>query len=84
MGPVHVLGTVRGVGEGLATPLKLADVWPLARVGAEMGLEVLQSGVRLETTLILKGNRKSIMNAKPLKISTNTLCISFSTDFEEI
>lgn len=43
MGPVHMLGAVRGIGEGLATPLMFTHVWTLACVRAKMGFEVLQT-----------------------------------------
>lgn len=54
MGPVHVLGTVGGIGEGLATPLVLAHVRPFAGMGTKMCLQVLQTGVGLVTALILR------------------------------
>ena len=50
-----MLGAVRGVGEGFATPLVLAHVGSLPRVGAQVSLEVLQSRVCLETAFILQG-----------------------------
>ena len=47
MGSVLVLGTVRGVAEGLAAAGKFTDVRLLACVRSEVRLEVLQSRVGL-------------------------------------
>jgi len=52
---VLVLGAVRGVAEGLVAALVLTHVWLLARVRAQMGLQVLQPGVGLGTALELQG-----------------------------
>lgn len=50
---VLVFGSVRGVGEGLVAALVLAHVGLLPDVGAQVGLQVLQAGVRLGTALKL-------------------------------
>lgn len=55
VGAVHVLGTVRGIGKGFATPLILAHVWPLSRVRTEVCLEVLKPRVSFLTAFILQG-----------------------------
>ena len=54
MGPVLVLGSVRGVAEGLGAPRELAHVGLLPRVRPQVGLEVLQSAVGFPTSLELK------------------------------
>lgn len=53
MGAVHVFGTVRCIGKGLATALVLADVRTLSGVRTKMGLEILKTRVGLVTTIIL-------------------------------
>ena len=55
MGTIHVFGTVRRIGKGLAAALVLACIWPLSSVRTEVRLEVLESGVSFLTTFILKG-----------------------------
>ena len=55
MGSVLMLCSVRSVAEGLGAAGELAHVRLLARVGAEVGLEVLQPAVRLLAALKLKG-----------------------------
>ena len=42
-----MLGTVRGIAEGLGASWELTHVWLLTRVWAQVGLQVLQAGVRL-------------------------------------
>ena len=54
VGPVLVLGAVRGVAEGLHAAGELAGVGLLARVGPQVRLEVLQPGVRLLAGLELE------------------------------
>lgn len=51
--PIHVLGAVGCVGEGLPAPIHLADVWSLPGVRTEMGLQVFQPGVSFAAVLIL-------------------------------
>ena len=55
VGAIHVLGTVRSIGKGLATALILAHVWSLSGVRTEVSLEVLKPRVSFLTTFILKG-----------------------------
>ena len=50
-----MLGPIAGVAEGFGAAGELAHVRLLARVGAEVGLEVLQPAVRLLAALKLKG-----------------------------
>lgn len=59
MGPVLVLGPVRGIGEGLVASFMLADVRFLSGVRAEVGLKVLQAGVGLRAALKLQENKTS-------------------------
>ena len=51
---VLMFGSVRGVTESLGAAGKLAHVWLLSGVRSQMGLQVLQTAVRLPTTLKLK------------------------------
>lgn len=51
--PIHVLGAVGCVGEGLPAPIHFADVWSLPGVRTEMGLQVFQPGVSFAALLIL-------------------------------
>lgn len=51
--PIHVLGAVGCVGEGLPAPIHLADVWSLPGVRTKMGLQVFQPGVSFAALLIL-------------------------------
>lgn len=48
-----MFGSVRGVGEGLVASFVLADVRLLARVRAQVGFEILQTGVGLGAALEL-------------------------------
>lgn len=48
---VLVLGSIRGVGEGLGAPRELTHVRLLPCVRPQVGLEVLQAGVSLVATL---------------------------------
>ena len=59
MGSVLVLGPVAGVAEGLGAARELAHVGLLPGVGAQVGLQVLQPGVRLPASLEL--NREFII-----------------------
>ena len=54
MGSVLMLGSVRGVAEGLGAARELAHVGLLPSVGPQVGLEVLQPTVRLPASLKLK------------------------------
>ena len=54
MGSVLMLGSVRGVAEGLGAPGELAHVGLLPCVAPQVGLEVLQPAVRLPASLKLK------------------------------
>lgn len=54
VGPVLVLGSVTGIAEGLHAAGELAMVGLLPRVGADVGLEVLQPTVGLVTAVVLK------------------------------
>lgn len=55
--PVLVFGSVRSVGEGFVASLVLADVRFLAGVRAQMGFEILQTGVGLRAALELQRKR---------------------------
>ena len=50
-----MLGPVRGVGEGLVAALVFTHIGFLPRVGPQVGLQVLQTGVGLRTALELQG-----------------------------
>jgi hypothetical protein len=49
-----MLCTITGVAESLVAFAKRADVWPFARVRSEMDLQVLQSGERFITSVVLR------------------------------
>lgn len=55
---VLVFGSVRGVGEGFVASFVLADVWFLTSVGAQMGFEILQTGVCLGAAFELQEQRR--------------------------
>ena len=83
MGPVLVLGPVRGVAEGFGAAREFTGVRLLARVGAQVGLQVLESGVRFVTGLKLKRqkNERKIkyMHTNGLySLETGWINISFS------
>ena len=54
MGPVLMLGPVRGVGESLGAAGELAHVGLLPGVRPQVGLQVLQAAVGFPTSLELK------------------------------
>lgn len=56
--PVLVLGPVRGVGEGFVAAFVLADVGFLSGVRAQVGFQVLQTGVGLRAALKLQRENK--------------------------
>ena len=54
-----MLGPVRGVGEGLVAALVLAHVRLLTRVGPQVGLQVLQTGIGLGAAFELQRRETS-------------------------
>ena len=64
MGPVLMLGPVRGVGECLGAAGELAHVGLLPGVRPQVGLQVLQAAVGFPTSLELKWLRFSNLAAR--------------------
>ena len=60
MGSVLVFCSVAGVAEGLRAAGELAHVGLLSRVGAQVGLQILQPAVRLPAALELKERRRLV------------------------